>query len=101
MEISNVTINTIDEHMANIRQLMNCLDKSEQKFKEQLTDEYRYFDTLKIYVRKNKEIPDNLILILEGKLQNYKKTNKYRYSVAKTVIDYNKYIVENLGEFPF
>ena len=47
MEISNVTINTIDEHMANIRQLMNCLDKSEQKFKEQLTDEYRYIENLR------------------------------------------------------
>lgn len=101
MEISNITLKTIDEHMSNVRELISCLDKSEQKFKEQLTDEYRYFDTLKIYVRKNKEIPDSLILVLENKLQKYKKTNKYRYSVAKTVIDYNNYIIENLGTIPF
>lgn len=101
MEIRKNTIKLINEHIDNIIQLSRALDCTEKKFKEQLLEERTYFEKVRMYVQKGKEIPPILIVILENKLKHYKKTNKYRYELARNIVDYNNYKIEEIANIPF
>lgn len=101
MGISKNTVKLIDEHLNNINELAKCLDITEKDFKEQLLTERTYFQKIKPYIEKDIEIPAILIVVLENKLKHYKKNNKYRYLLAKKIIDYNNSAIERINNIPF
>lgn len=94
-------ITLIDMHLTNVRELMRCLDSSEKRFKEQLQDEYRYFSDIRLKFNKNIPASDSVIRVLENKLERYKKSNKYRYNIAKKIVNYNNYLHGKMEDVPF
>lgn len=99
MGIKNKTIILLNEHLENLSKLISCTDNSERKFNEQLQSEFRYFTEIKRCFAKNTSVPPTKIIILEEKLERYKKHNKYRYMIAKAVIDLNNSFEQE--EVPF
>lgn len=94
-------IELIDLHMSNVRDLISCIDFTQEDFKKQLQQEYRYFGDVKIKFQKDVPVPDTTIMILENKLEHYKKTNKYRYNIAEKIISYNNYLIGSKEDVPF
>lgn len=98
-QLKEDVLNLIEVHLDNIRNLIACTDNSEKSFSLQLQSEFRYFSDIKKYFSKNESVPAVKILILEKKLEHYKKTNRYRYNIAKKIVDLNNSYVEE--EIPF